>query len=157
MGFVWMWFSILTEESKKSILSQWGATIHAILICNVSHRGAMLIRKYAIRVASSSWLLQIGREIVAISLHFPAGCGTSLVSSARRERSTQLNNEQMVSMLLSHEPHTLSAVSTLSQNQSHFTTGGLPPISCSWCHAPNGSRQEGFPFLNWTLAVVVLM
>jgi hypothetical protein len=28
--------------------------------------------------------------------------------------------------------------------QSHFTTGGLPPISSSWCQAPWESRSEFF-------------
>jgi hypothetical protein len=43
-----------------------------------------------------------------------------------------------------------------SQSQSHFTTGGLPPINSSWRQAPRDSRPE-FLFSNWTLAVIVLM
>jgi hypothetical protein len=43
-----------------------------------------------------------------------------------------------------------------SQNQSYFTTGGLPPISSSWRRAPWDSRPEFF-FLNWTPALIVLI
>jgi hypothetical protein len=35
-----------------------------------------------------------------------------------------------------------------SQSQSHFTTGGLPPISSSWRQAPWDSRQVIFCQLN---------
>jgi hypothetical protein len=42
------------------------------------------------------------------------------------------------------------------QNQSHFTAGGLPPISSSWRQAPWGSLPI-ILFSSWTLAVIVLM
>jgi hypothetical protein len=45
---------------------------------------------------------------------------------------------------------------TLSQSQSYFTTGGLPPIISSWRQAPWDPRPEIY-FFNWTLAVIVLM
>jgi hypothetical protein len=44
---------------------------------------------------------------------------------------------------------------SLSQSQSHFTTGGLQPISLSWRHAPWDLRPKIFP-PNWTLAILVL-
>jgi hypothetical protein len=43
-----------------------------------------------------------------------------------------------------------------SKSQSYFMTGGLMPVSSSWCQAPWGSRPEFF-ICNWTLAVIVLM
>jgi hypothetical protein len=42
-----------------------------------------------------------------------------------------------------------------TQSQSYFTTGGLRPISLSWCQAPWDPRPEIF-FPNWTVAVIVL-
>jgi hypothetical protein len=39
---------------------------------------------------------------------------------------------------------------------SHFTTGGIPPISSSWRRAPWDSQPE-FLVLNWTPAVTVLI
>jgi hypothetical protein len=46
----------------------------------------------------------------------------------------------------------------LSQNQSFFTTGVLPPISSSWRQAPWDSRTEiSFFFFNLNFAVIVLM
>jgi hypothetical protein len=44
-----------------------------------------------------------------------------------------------------------------SKSQTHFTTGGLPPISSSWQQVPWDSRPAMFFFFNWTLAVTVLM
>jgi hypothetical protein len=41
------------------------------------------------------------------------------------------------------------------QRQSYFTTGGLSPISSSWCQASWDSRPEFF--FNWILAVIALM
>jgi hypothetical protein len=35
-----------------------------------------------------------------------------------------------------------------SQSQSYFTTGGLPPISSSWCKDPQDSRPSMFFQLN---------
>jgi hypothetical protein len=46
--------------------------------------------------------------------------------------------------------------SNSSQSQSHFTTGGLPPISSSWRRAPWESQPEFFS-LNWTPALIVLV
>jgi hypothetical protein len=47
---------------------------------------------------------------------------------------------------ISHQPTLLTAVSRLkiSQSQSYFTTGGLPPINSSWHRAPWDSRPEFF-------------
>jgi hypothetical protein len=46
---------------------------------------------------------------------------------------------------------------TQSNSQSYFTTGGLQPISSSWQQAPWDSRPVFSFFINWTLAVIVLM
>jgi hypothetical protein len=43
-----------------------------------------------------------------------------------------------------------------SQSQSYFTTGGLPPISLSWCQAIETRDQNSPPPLNWALAILVL-
>jgi hypothetical protein len=53
----------------------------------------------------------------------------------------------------SSTPHI--TLSSHSQSQSYFTTGGLPPISLSRCHAPSDLRPE--IFFNRTLAVIFLM
>jgi hypothetical protein len=42
------------------------------------------------------------------------------------------------------EPASTRAWNWISQGQSYFTTGGLPPISSSWCQAPWDSRPEIF-------------
>jgi hypothetical protein len=39
------------------------------------------------------------------------------------------------------------------QSQSYFTTGGVPPISLSWCQTPWDSWRDFF--FNWTLTVIV--
>jgi hypothetical protein len=52
-------------------------------------------------------------------------------------------------------PHWRSLLSQ-SQNQSYFTTGGLPPTSSSWRQAPCDSRPV-ILFSNWTPEVIVVM
>jgi hypothetical protein len=48
-----------------------------------------------------------------------------------------------------------SSIWQLSQSQSHFTTGGLPPISSSWRQAPRDPGPD--IFFNWTPATIVFM
>jgi hypothetical protein len=50
---------------------------------------------------------------------------------------------------------TLKGERLCCQNQSYFTTGGLPPISPSWSQAPWDPRPVFY--FKWTLAVIVLM
>jgi hypothetical protein len=45
-------------------------------------------------------------------------------------------------------------ISSQSQSQNYFTTGGLSPISSSWRQGPSGSWPD---FFNWTLAIIVFM
>jgi hypothetical protein len=54
------------------------------------------------------------------------------------------------------EPASTSVNCTHLQSQSYFATGGLPPITSSWCQPPWDPRPETFLF-NWNLAVIVFM
>jgi hypothetical protein len=47
-----------------------------------------------------------------------------------------------------------TALLCTDRTQSHFTTGGLPPISSSWRQTPCNPRPVFF--FNWTLPVIVL-
>jgi hypothetical protein len=57
--------------------------------------------------------------------------------------------------LSDHFFHTHAHKQTTRSTQSYFTTGGIPPISSSWCQAPWGSRPVTFFFFKWTHAVIV--
>jgi hypothetical protein len=50
----------------------------------------------------------------------------------------------------------MGCMRNISQSQSHFTTGGLPPFSLSWRQAPWDSRPVTL-LSKWILSVIVLI
>jgi hypothetical protein len=74
---------------------------------------------------------------------FPTG-DVSFPLISRTVSAISFSQQQLATI----QPQQFSNWLQLSQSQSYFTAGGLPPISSSWCQAPWDSRSDIFFQLN---------